>query len=715
MVTYGFFNSVYGDRKYDADQMSDFYTGIVTQGVFQHVDNGLEVTAGTGLTVSVNTGRAIIQNKWVKNDTPLVLELAPAQTTYDRFDIVVLKYDSSNRNVQIIVKTGTPVGTPVVPELVREGGIYEMCLAVIDVEAGATSVTVTDTRSDSAVCGWAAVAQATSGEVDTILNDLKTGFDGKVYTTPGAEVRGSDKVLDGKIYGINDALNIFIPVNAINKNTITDNYFVLYNTGNLSYNSGFAATDYIDLNGATKVCVANGIAQTAFYNADKQYISGVAPWVTGVDEISVPSNAKYGRFSIIKPYENQAVYLFDKSQYYEIDRSQPAGMMQDTIKKIKRIVPINAINYGKVTDNCFVIYSNGNLQSNNSYKATDYIDLDGVESFVVSEGISQFAYYNSSKQYVSGVVIDASSPTSMTVPSGAKYARFSIYKGSGNGFVCLMSLKDYYNSIGEKTITVGSGKDYETLKAGIEEAIKYPYSNVYVAAGTYDLIEEFGEDYFDNMTDGAANLGMLLKNGVKVYFDSKAKVVCNYTGENQYVEVRFSPFVYSTMWNTDIPVQGGELHNLNLEFANCRYGVHDECGGMGIPYKHVYKNCIIKSNTDGHQCIGGGLGQNGYIIIDGCVFDMINNTNDVKTAASYHNNSFNGGFAEDKSNIEVTNSIFKGHKNTFGAGYIGAATENTICLLSGNNFGAEPFVYAAASGSSINMEILQGINNIRND
>lgn len=203
MVTCGFFNSVYGDRKYDADQMSDFYTGIVTQGVFQHVDNGLEVTAGTGLTVSVNTGRAIIQNKWVKNDTPLVLELAPAPTTYGRFDRVVLKYDSNNRNVQIIVKTGTPLGTPVAPELVRDGGIYEMCLADIDVEAGATSVTVTDTRSDPNLCGWAAVAQATSGEVDQMLNDMKTGFDGVDYSSPADAVTSQVKNITGALYPYN--------------------------------------------------------------------------------------------------------------------------------------------------------------------------------------------------------------------------------------------------------------------------------------------------------------------------------------------------------------------------------------------------------------------------------------------------------------------------------------------------------------------------------
>lgn len=199
MVTYGFFNSVYGDRKYDADQMSDFYTGIVTQGVFQHVDNGLEVTAGTGLTVSVNTGRAIIQNKWIKNDTPMVLQLVDAPSTYSRFDIVVLRYDASNRNVQILVKTGTPLGTPVVPELIRDGSVYEMCLAVIDVDAGATSVTVTDTRSDSAVCGWAAVAQATSGEVDQMLEDIELGYDGTVYSSPGAAVRGQVISIENRI------------------------------------------------------------------------------------------------------------------------------------------------------------------------------------------------------------------------------------------------------------------------------------------------------------------------------------------------------------------------------------------------------------------------------------------------------------------------------------------------------------------------------------
>ena len=82
-VTYGFFDSVNGDRKYNAEQMSDYFKGIVTEGVFQHVDNGLQVIAGTGMTVKVKTGRAIIQNRWVENDEEKFLAYYGSREAYD--------------------------------------------------------------------------------------------------------------------------------------------------------------------------------------------------------------------------------------------------------------------------------------------------------------------------------------------------------------------------------------------------------------------------------------------------------------------------------------------------------------------------------------------------------------------------------------------------------------------------------------------------------
>lgn len=214
-VTYGFFDSRSGDRKYNAQQMTEFYDGIVTEGVFQHKDGGLAVTAGTGLSVSVASGRAIVQNRWLKNDAAMTLQISAASETYARKDAVVIRLNTSARTISILVKTGTPAASPTAPSMTRSGSTYEMALAYVNVAAGATSVTVTDKRSDSAVCGWAAVAQATSGEVDQMLTDMKTGFDGVVYPSPAAMVQGCDQKIVNAISQAADQYdNMIVPIRA---------------------------------------------------------------------------------------------------------------------------------------------------------------------------------------------------------------------------------------------------------------------------------------------------------------------------------------------------------------------------------------------------------------------------------------------------------------------------------------------------------------------
>ena len=205
-VTYGFFNSVNGDRKYNAEQMSEYFRGIINEGVYQHLDGGLAVTAGTGLAVNVAAGRAIIQNRWVQNSAAMSLTIAAASETYARKDAVVIRLNWSSRAISIAVKTGTPAASPVAPSMTRNATTYEMALAYVNVAANATSVTVTDKRSDSTVCGWVTVAQSTSGEVDAMLNDMKTGFDGVVYSSPAAMVQGCDQKLQDEITSLNNAV-----------------------------------------------------------------------------------------------------------------------------------------------------------------------------------------------------------------------------------------------------------------------------------------------------------------------------------------------------------------------------------------------------------------------------------------------------------------------------------------------------------------------------
>ena len=155
-ITYGFFNSVDGDRKYDADQMSEYFDGLVSNGVYENVGGALQVLAGSGMTVSVQTGRGIINCKWLNNDAVLNLDITQAHVTLNRWTAVVMRLDIINRLMTITTKDGTNASNPVKPSMQNDGTMVELCLAYIYVGAGVTSIPqsqITDMRASS-LCGW---------------------------------------------------------------------------------------------------------------------------------------------------------------------------------------------------------------------------------------------------------------------------------------------------------------------------------------------------------------------------------------------------------------------------------------------------------------------------------------------------------------------------------------------------------------------------------
>lgn len=155
-LTYGFFNSVNGDRKYNADQMSEYFKGLVSNGVYQNVGASLHVLEGSGMNVNVQTGRAIIDCKWLNLDAVLTVPIAAAHVTLDRWTAVIARLDRTNRVMEIATKDGTPASSPLRPTLSNNETIKELCLAMVYVPAGATSITqanITDMRS-SQYCGW---------------------------------------------------------------------------------------------------------------------------------------------------------------------------------------------------------------------------------------------------------------------------------------------------------------------------------------------------------------------------------------------------------------------------------------------------------------------------------------------------------------------------------------------------------------------------------
>lgn len=158
-ITSGFFNSVSGDRKYNAEQLGNYFEGLVGNGVFQNVGNKLVVRANGNLNISVGTGRAMINCHWLKNDSVLTLTLDAGDVQYTRIDAVVVKLNQHDdtRAISIEIKKGTPSVNPIRPELTRADGIYEICLATISVAANATTIVqtnITDQRGNSELCGY---------------------------------------------------------------------------------------------------------------------------------------------------------------------------------------------------------------------------------------------------------------------------------------------------------------------------------------------------------------------------------------------------------------------------------------------------------------------------------------------------------------------------------------------------------------------------------
>lgn len=163
-LEYGFFNAVKQtdgtyDRVYNAEQMSRYFNGLVSPGVYESVGGGLQVRAGTGMTVQVQTGRAILGDncQWLDNDAVLDIVLNAAHVTLNRYTAIVMRLDYTNRNISIVAVDGANATAPTKPAMTRTSAIMEYCLAYVYVGKGITTITqsaITDTRPDNTVCGW---------------------------------------------------------------------------------------------------------------------------------------------------------------------------------------------------------------------------------------------------------------------------------------------------------------------------------------------------------------------------------------------------------------------------------------------------------------------------------------------------------------------------------------------------------------------------------
>ena len=156
----GFFNSIDGDRKYDADDISNYFLKLISNGVFATPADAMQIQATSGMRIKVTPGWAFINCKWLRLDNDYYITLDKADVRYNRVDRIVLRLDPSDdvRSITIQVKKGEAKEKTTIKNLERvKNGVWELSLGYVWVHANATEIrqsNIIDERANTEVCGF---------------------------------------------------------------------------------------------------------------------------------------------------------------------------------------------------------------------------------------------------------------------------------------------------------------------------------------------------------------------------------------------------------------------------------------------------------------------------------------------------------------------------------------------------------------------------------
>ena len=142
-VTSGFFNSLNSDRRYNAEQMSAIFDGVINDGIFSSIGTAFTVTADSGFTVNVGIGRAWFDSIWVYNDAILPLTFDIPEVVLDRIDAIVIEINKTEevRAGSIKIVKGTPSSVPNRPTLTKNTYVTQYPLAYVEINAGKINIT----------------------------------------------------------------------------------------------------------------------------------------------------------------------------------------------------------------------------------------------------------------------------------------------------------------------------------------------------------------------------------------------------------------------------------------------------------------------------------------------------------------------------------------------------------------------------------------------
>ena len=159
----GFFNSIAGDRKYNAEEMNRPYKRIISEGIFATPQGtpstDLQVlSADDGMNIIVKAGDGLLGEKWFENPSDLAITVANNTSIVPRIDSIIIQVDNTQngRICNVVYREGEPNSNAEPPIINNIENIIEKRIANIRVAPSTVFIgqdLIYDLRGSSE-CPW---------------------------------------------------------------------------------------------------------------------------------------------------------------------------------------------------------------------------------------------------------------------------------------------------------------------------------------------------------------------------------------------------------------------------------------------------------------------------------------------------------------------------------------------------------------------------------
>lgn len=208
----GFFNAKQNtdgsyDRTYDANDISNYLGGLISDGVVQSSADALQVSVEqASMQVQIRPGRAFLNNRWFTADSVITLPLTRAHGTLSRITAVALHFDETNREVVPVCIDGTLASSPVPPTLDKT----YLLLGLVKVPANPSNlskITVSDSRKFvHALVNYDFNQEVLQKEYIQTFNAWFEGIKNQLGTDAAGNLQNQINALKPKVDAVNSAL-----------------------------------------------------------------------------------------------------------------------------------------------------------------------------------------------------------------------------------------------------------------------------------------------------------------------------------------------------------------------------------------------------------------------------------------------------------------------------------------------------------------------------